>query len=76
MLPDLFCVHLQVQERFFEYLVRSHGMEIVTSSSLFEVTHGSATLMAENQASVDEQRCLAELIDFLVERGAEVKRCD
>jgi hypothetical protein len=51
-------------------------MEIVTSSSLFEVIHGSATLMAENQASVDEQRCLAELIDFLVERGAEVKRCD
>ena len=50
-------------------------MEVVTISGPFEVVHSSAALV-ENQASVDEQRCLAELIDFLVERGAEVKPCD
>lgn len=49
-------------------------MEVLTISRPFDVIRASATLFVEDRDSVDEQRCFGELIDFLVERGAETKR--
>jgi hypothetical protein len=51
-------------------------MDILTISRPFDVIRTSATLFVEDRESADEQRCFGELIDFLVERGAETKRCE
>lgn len=50
-------------------------MEIAIAARPWEIAH-SAALSVEDGDSVDEQRCLSELIDYLIERGAEVKRCE
>ena len=54
----------------------SYLMEVMTATRQWEVVHGSATLFVEDLDSMDEQRCLGELIDYLIERGAEVKGCE
>ncbi len=50
-------------------------MEIMTAGQ-WDLIHGSATLFIEDRDSLDEERCFAELIDYLVEKGADVKRCE
>jgi hypothetical protein len=54
----------------------SYFMEVMTATRQWEVVHGSATLFVEDLDSMDEQRCLGELIDYLIQRGAEVKGCE
>jgi hypothetical protein len=51
-------------------------MEVMTATRQWDVVHGSATLFVEDLDSMDEQRCLGELINYLIERGAEVKGCE
>ena len=48
-------------------------MDVVASTSHPGVAPKSATLWVENWESVEEHRCFADLIGFLVERGAQVK---
>jgi hypothetical protein len=52
---------------------RNHFMDVGTATSHPGVMPKSATLWVEDWESLEEHRCFADLIHFLVERGAQAR---
>jgi hypothetical protein len=52
---------------------RSHFVESAEAGRRLGFVPTAATLWVENWDSLEEHRCFADLIGFLVERGAQVR---